>query len=283
VKIAIGIPNSIPDADPGVLRTWARRAEELGFSSLATIGRVAYPTYEELVLLATAAGATERIGLFTNVVLGPTREPVLLAKQAASLDRLSGGRLTLGVGVGARPDDFAPVGARFDDRGRRWDRALDLLHRAWRGEPVPGSSRPVCPPPHDGERVRLLVGGQSDAAVRRTVRWAAGWTSGAGGPDAAAAMYGRVRTAWSRAGRPGQPELRGLAYFVLGPDPEPGRRYLADYYGPRAEQIWPMVARDRAALRQTARRFADLGADELVIAPTIASLDQVELLADAVL
>ncbi len=70
---------------------WARRAEALGFSTLATIGRVAYPTYEELVALAAAASVTERIGLMPNVLLAPTRDPVLLAKEAASLDQLSGG------------------------------------------------------------------------------------------------------------------------------------------------------------------------------------------------
>src|SRR2546425_6794236 len=110
MKIAIGIPNSIPGADGRLLLEWARRAERLGFSSLATIGRIAYPSSEELVVLAAAAGVTERIGLFTNILLGPTRDPALLAKQAATLDQVSAGRLVLGVGVGGRPDDFETTG-----------------------------------------------------------------------------------------------------------------------------------------------------------------------------
>ena len=79
MKIGIGLPNSIPGTDGLTIIEWARRAEELGFSSLATIDRIAYPSYESLVVLAAAAGATERIGLLTNVLLGPTRNPVLLA------------------------------------------------------------------------------------------------------------------------------------------------------------------------------------------------------------
>src|SRR5256885_16651286 len=115
MKIGLGLPNAVPDVPEGRLFVrLARNAERLGFSSLATIGRIAYPNYEELVTLAAAAGATERIGLFTDILLGPARAPVLLAKQAASLDQLSGGRLTLGVAVGMREDDFPSTGHDFD-------------------------------------------------------------------------------------------------------------------------------------------------------------------------
>ncbi|MDP8955580.1 MAG: LLM class flavin-dependent oxidoreductase, partial [Actinomycetota bacterium] len=110
---------------------WARRAEERGFTALGTIGRVAYPTYDELVAYGAAAAVTERIELITNVILGPTRNPVLLAKEAASLDQISGGRFTLGLGVGTRPDDFQASGTSFNDRGRRLDHALGVMHRAW--------------------------------------------------------------------------------------------------------------------------------------------------------
>src|SRR5205807_5435396 len=133
------------------------------------------PSAEELVVLAAAAGATERIGLFTNVLLGPTREPALLAKQAATLDQLSGGRFLLGVGVGGRPDDFETTGTGLHDRGRRWDRALDLMHRDWRGEPVDGRPKPISPRPGNGDRVACMLGGGSDAAVRWTVGWGVGW------------------------------------------------------------------------------------------------------------
>lgn len=283
MRIGIGIPNSIPGVDGRLLLDWARRAEALGFTSLATIGRVAYPGYEELTVLSAAAAATERIGLFTDILLGPTRDPVLLAKAAASLDQLSEGRFLLGVAVGARSDDFEAVEKGFHDRGRRWNHALDLMHRAWRGEPVAGSRKPVTPRPFNGERVPMILGGTSDAAVKRTVEWGIGWSAGGGGPQLAAGVFEKVRQAWRDAGREGKPELRALQYFALGAESERGRDYLTDYYGPVAERIWAGVPRDPDSLRDVLRQFVEAETDELLFSPTIASLEQVELLAQAAL
>ena len=106
MDIGIGLPNTIPGTEGRTLIDWARRAEERGFSALATIDRIVYPNYDSLIALAAAAAVTERIRLLTNVLLGPTRNPVLLAKEAASVDQISSGRFILGVAVGARPDDF---------------------------------------------------------------------------------------------------------------------------------------------------------------------------------
>src|SRR5438128_1288435 len=126
MRIGIGLPNPIRGTPGSTLVEWARRAEARGFSGLATIDRIVYPSYESLIALAAAAAVTERIGLRTNVLLAPTRNPVLLAKEAASVDQLSGGRFVLGVGAGARPDDFEAVGQDFATRGKRWDRDLEL-------------------------------------------------------------------------------------------------------------------------------------------------------------
>src|SRR2546429_1750853 len=123
---------------------WARRAEERGFSTLSTIDRIVYPTYDSLTSLAVAAGATTRIGLFTDILLAPAYPPVWLAKATASLDAMSGGRLTLGLGVGGRPDDFAAMDRPFEPRGKLMDENLDLLHRAWVSEPGTGDQVPVC-------------------------------------------------------------------------------------------------------------------------------------------
>src|SRR5437764_762965 len=128
MDIGFGLPNSVRKPDGWNLVEMARRAEAAGFSALATIDRIAFPSHESLVTLAAAAAVTDRVGLFTNVLLGPTRNPVMLAKEAASVDQLSGGRLVLGLGVGSRKDDFEATGQRFEDRGRRFDDALDLMH-----------------------------------------------------------------------------------------------------------------------------------------------------------
>src|SRR5258708_39274398 len=103
MDVGIGLPNAVPDTDGSVLADWAQRAEEGGFSTLGTIGRLAFPSYDDLIALAAAAAVTERIRLTTSVLLGPLFTNVaLLAKQIASLDRLSHGRFVLGIGLGGR-------------------------------------------------------------------------------------------------------------------------------------------------------------------------------------
>jgi alkanesulfonate monooxygenase SsuD/methylene tetrahydromethanopterin reductase-like flavin-dependent oxidoreductase (luciferase family) len=284
MKVGLGLPNADLSMPSGhLLLELARRAEELGFSSLGTIGRVAYPSYEELVTLAAAAGATRRIGLFTDVLLGPTREPVLLAKQAATLDQVSGGRLTLGAGVGGRKDDFAVTGMRFEDRGRRWDRALEQMHAAWRGEAVPGSTRPVCPRPTNGHSVPMMFGGTSQQAVARVARYGIGYTLGGGTPDVLRQMIERVDAAWASAGRQGRPAYRALAYFALGDESHAeAEGNLRDYYGEYGDRVWSSVLKDAAAVAERVSGFAAAGCDELLMFAAAPRLEQVDRLAGLV-
>src|SRR5919112_816949 len=106
MDIGVGIPNSVRGATGPQLLDWARRAEAAGFSSLASIGRVAYPSYEELTVFAAAGAVTERIRFLSNILLAPARSTAELAKQAATVQELTGGRLTLGLATGGRGDDY---------------------------------------------------------------------------------------------------------------------------------------------------------------------------------
>jgi len=284
MDIGIGLPNTLAIGGPMVV-DWARRAEERGFTSLATIDRIVYPTYDSLTSLAVAAGATSRIGLLTDILLGPVYPSVWLAKATASLDAMSGGRFTLGLGVGGRPDDYAAMDRPMQRRGKLMDETLDLLHRAWAGEPVTGDDFPVGPAPANGNRVSVLIGGSSDAAVRRTVSHGEGWTSGGGGPDMAAPMVEKVRRAWTDAGREGEPRIAALAYFGFG-DADTSRASLRRYYGflgDWTETIVESAVRTPEAARDLVRRFADVGVTELELMPTVPSVDEVDRLADAVL
>src|SRR5690606_25483534 len=110
MDVGIGLPNSVEGVQGTDLVRWAVAAEQAGFSSLGTIGRIVYDNYEELVALAAAAGATSRIGLLPSVLIAPPRQAVLLAKQAATLQAVSGGRLRLGMGIGGRDDDWVALG-----------------------------------------------------------------------------------------------------------------------------------------------------------------------------
>src|SRR5436305_2409936 len=285
MDIGIGLPNSVREADGRNLVEFAKRADAAGFTTLATIDRIAFPSYESLVTLAAAAAVTERIKLMPNVLLGPTRNPVLLAKESASVDRLSGGRLVLGLGVGGRKDDLDAVGLSFEDRGKRWDHDLDLIHGVWAGELVNGIQNPVGPTPTNDARVPIMIGGNTDAAIRRAITSGIGWTAGGTTPDAVAPFAEQVRRAWKEAGRPGQPRIAALSYFSIGHE-EDAKRYITDHYaflGDFAGQMAEWIPKSAEAVRETVKAFEAIGIDELILDATVDDPDQVDELAEAVL
>jgi alkanesulfonate monooxygenase SsuD/methylene tetrahydromethanopterin reductase-like flavin-dependent oxidoreductase (luciferase family) len=134
MRIALGLPSRIIGISHELMLEWATRADRGPFSSLVVTDRVVSESLEPLAVLAIAAGATQRIRLMTSVVIGPTRETTLLARQTATIDLLSGGRLTLGVGIGVRENDYLATGFEFHRRGRRVDEQLPILRRLWAGE-----------------------------------------------------------------------------------------------------------------------------------------------------
>jgi alkanesulfonate monooxygenase SsuD/methylene tetrahydromethanopterin reductase-like flavin-dependent oxidoreductase (luciferase family) len=287
LKIGIGLPNPVPNTPGHIIVDWAKRAEAAGFSGLVTIDRIAYPSYDSLTTHAAAAGATERISLMTNILLAPIYTPVLLAKTAASIDQISSGRFTLGLAAGGRQDDYEVSGRDFRRRGRDFDDALEVMHKVWRGERLAENSNPASPTPTEDQRVPILFGGTTDKAIERVVTWGAGWTAGGGQPSQAGPFAERVRSAWSKAGRSGEPRLSALTYFSLGNDAEDlSRRYLLDYYGftgDFAARIADSAQRSVSDVREVAKMFEDAGFTEMYFDPTVASLDQVDRLADAVL
>lgn len=287
MRIGIGVPNAVPGTDGRLLVDWARRAEQRGFAFVSTIGRIAYPSHDSLTTLAAVAGATSRIGLLTNAVLGPTYPDAVLAKIAATVASLSGGRLTLGLGVGARESDYLAAERDFAGRGEAFDRQLEYLAQASRGAPVArgdfdGEHRPVGPP----AEFPILIGGHSQRAVRRTVRWGAGWTGAGGGPRRAEPMVRSILDAWRDAGRAGTPRLLGLAYFCADERcAAESDAYLREYYafaGEHAKTIADGAVRTPEQIRAVVDEFAAVGMNELTLTPTVARLDEVDRLADLV-
>src|SRR5690606_2463021 len=161
---------------------------------------------DTLATLAAAAGATSRIELVSNILLAPLHSPLMLAKSAASIDQLSGGRLTLGVAVGGRADDYAAAGRDFSRRGRDLDAALELMHQAGCGAGL-ASGGAGARPPGRGARVPMLIGGPGEAARGRAVTWGVGWGAGGGTREMAAAVMARIRAMWREAGREGEPRF----------------------------------------------------------------------------
>src|SRR6266567_1223165 len=147
MKIGIGLPSAIPGVQGSLILEWAKQAEQGPFSSLGVLDRVVYGNYEPLMALAAVAGVTTRLRLMTTVLIATLRNTGILAKQAASLDALSGGRLTLGLGVGGREDDFLAAPADFKNRGKRFDAQLEQLARIWSGQAVSDQVGVIGPAP----------------------------------------------------------------------------------------------------------------------------------------
>jgi len=285
MQIGIGIPNSVPGATGSGLLDWARRADKAGFSSLGSIGAVSYPTYEELTLFAAAGAVTERIRFFSNVLITPARSAAELAKQAATVDQLTNGRLTLGLGAGWREADFILNGRDFAGRGAAFDRILVDLHRSWNGEALDEAARPASPPTVQSP-IPLMIGGATKATIKRVVDHGIGWTAGGMPPDAVADFGQKVRDAWMAAGKEGEPRIAALVYFGLGDTEEQSRNNLLDYYKPMGDEVASMIAggalRSADAVKGAIAAYEAAGVDELILDPTVPDLDQVDLLADVV-
>ena len=278
MDVAIGLPNAVPGTTGQQLTEWARRAEARGFSSLGTIDRVAYPNYEVLIALAAAAAVTERIGLCTSVLLGPLRvNAAALAKQALSVHALSGGRLTLGIGLGGRDDDYEISGIETGHRGRDLDAMLARIKELWAGEEM-GPKIAGAP--------SLVVGGGVDASFARAAEFGDGWIAAGLPVDQFAGMREKAEAAWKAAGREGKPRLMGLAYYALGDNAEEdANAYLKHYYAWLGEgatdYIAGSAAKDPEAVQRTLAAFDEAGCGELIMFPSSADLAQVDLLADA--
>jgi alkanesulfonate monooxygenase SsuD/methylene tetrahydromethanopterin reductase-like flavin-dependent oxidoreductase (luciferase family) len=281
MDIGIGLPNAVRGVDRAGIVEFARRADAAGFSSLGTIDRLVYPNYESLITLAAAAAVTERIRLATDILIAPLRNTVMLAKQAATLDGISDGRLVLGLAVGGRADDYEVVGVDFHRRGRIFDQQLEELLGLWRG------AEGVGPAPMNGERPTLLIGGNADASIRRAAKYADGWTQGGGTPDAFSEGKARVEEAWAAEGRDGRPRTVALFYFALGEGgEEAAREDLLDYYawlGDYAQQIADSAATDPETLKGYLAAFESAGADEVICFAASDDPGQVDLLAEVAL
>jgi alkanesulfonate monooxygenase SsuD/methylene tetrahydromethanopterin reductase-like flavin-dependent oxidoreductase (luciferase family) len=279
MELGIGLPNTVKGASGAAVLEWARRADEGPFASVGVFDRLVYDSLDPLMTLAAVAGATQRVRLTTSVVIGPLRNPVVLAKEAATLDVLSGGRLTLGLALGARRDDYDAAGIDYAERGRKLDEQLRILRDTW-------EDGRIGPTPVQEGGPQLIVGGLDDAAFARASRYADGFIHNGGPPRIFARSVDKAHAAWLDAGRPGKPAIWGMAYFALGDDEaSAGRDYLLDYYaftGPFAERIADGLLTTPQGIIQHIRGYSEAGCDHLILFPISADVRQLERLAEVV-
>jgi alkanesulfonate monooxygenase SsuD/methylene tetrahydromethanopterin reductase-like flavin-dependent oxidoreductase (luciferase family) len=288
MKLGIGLPNTLaPDVDRRLMLDWARLADEAGFHLLGTIDKPNFDSWEPLATLAAVAGVTERSRLATSILVLPLRNEVMVAKQAAVIDRVSEGRLVLGVAQGGREDDYDLLGASFSGRSERIERQVARIREIWKDARESDHEHGVLgPAPLQEPGPPIWVGAGQPKAVERALRIGDGFIFGAAGSRAMAENAPKIREGFAANGKP-DATVAGLAYVALGDDP---RRALAEathhvlrYYG----QLWTepenlihhgppeKIAEEIAA-------YAD-ALDVLIVFPEIPRLDQVEQLAEHML
>ncbi|MPY34157.1 LLM class flavin-dependent oxidoreductase [Streptomyces adustus] len=224
MRIGVNVPNFGPGANPDNLARWAKTAEGLGYDLLMLSDHVAItsdvarqypaPFYEPVTTLAWLAGITSRIGLGTTVLITPYRHPLLVARMAANLQQLSGGRLTLGVGVGWAREEFEALGVPFERRGALTDEHLQTIRTAWENEADYGCGQ-----------IPIWIGGNSDAAIRRAVRLGSPWHPLRFTMPWFREALDRLKQSAADAGRP-MPELAPRIYLKVTKKPvdDPDRR-----------------------------------------------------------
>jgi alkanesulfonate monooxygenase SsuD/methylene tetrahydromethanopterin reductase-like flavin-dependent oxidoreductase (luciferase family) len=285
MKIGIGVPTTIEGVTGGLVLEWARRADAAGFSSLSFIDRVAHSNYEVMTTLGAVAAVTSTIRLLPAVILGTTRSTGLLAKQALTVDNLSNGRLSLGLGIGHRPADYDAVELGFHDRGRRFDEQLGTIKRLFRGEPFSASVGPIGPPPVQPGGPEILIGAFAPSALQRVGQYADGYI-GVRTPSHIATCFRHVLDGWMAAGRSGRPRLVALNAFALGPDAaargeQSVRAYYA-YWPERVDFIAQSTLTTPESIRAFVRTCEEIGVEEVLMNPTIADLDQIDRLREVV-
>lgn len=289
MKIGVGLPFKMPTESWGYISELARRADAGPYSSFAALDRLAYDNYEAMAELAAVAAITQRLRLVTTILLAPLRNAGVLAKQAATVDAISNGRLSLGLAVGGREDDAVVAPANFRDRGRRFEEQLTMMRRIWAGEILEGAQRPVGPAPVQPGGPEILIGGTHPKAIDRVGKFANGYVMGGRALEAewAKGVMTQVEESWAVHNREGKPRVVVTLPCALGPGAEDAvDGALADYYGgagtPGAARQGRAQPTSPEIIRNAVRMHEDLGSDEIIFRPVTPDLEQLDRLTDAI-
>ncbi len=290
MDLALTLPSFVAGTDRATTLEWCRRIDDGPFSSIAVGERTAFHSHEMVSTLAFAAAATERVRIIATIAVLPTHDTVRIAKQAATIDVLSDGRFTLGLGVGGREQDYDALSTPFRRRFERLDEQVDQMKRIWLGEEVIDGVPPIGPAPVQEGGPPLWTASMGPKSLARSAEWADGLAGFSLGPDAdeVASTFSAVRAAWSDAGRETKPFLTTSSWFALGPDaPQRLHTYAAEYlstFGPKAAAAMadlcilsnPGVLKDRMAALEEA------GCQEFILVPTTNDPSEIDRLLDAI-
>lgn len=267
MKLAVEFASVVYREGPEAVRRLARGIEEIGYDQLdlfdhvvmghATESRPAgpyaanIPILEALTTLSFVAACTERIGLGTEVLVLPQRDPVLVAKQVGTLDTLSGGRVRLGVGVGWQESEYEALGHDFHTRGARMNEAIVLLREAWQEDPLTFESEHykldamgMEPKPPQGGALPIWIGGHAPASLRRAGRLGDGWLAVRVEDETDGKRA--IETVRRHAEEAGRDADRLGFQSQIAPPPRPGEAGDRDFYG-NLDQMTARVATLKSA------------------------------------
>lgn len=285
------MPVMEPDVDAALLHTWAQAIDQGPFSSLCWGERIAFTNPDSLTLLGAMSAWTDRVRLVTTVIVPQLHDPVMLAKGLATGDMLSGGRLTVGIGVGGRHEDYNAVGADPKTQTMRgMAERVGVMKRVWAGEKITESVLPVGPGPVQAGGPPLHVGTIGPKTVRSAAAWADGMAGTTLDLDVAKQneLFDVARTSWAEAGKPA-PHLATSFWFAFGPSDEARnqvhrhlRRYMNWIPAEYVDAMAPMTgwAGSEDELAAVLKRFADIGTDEVHLIPTSSDIGQLRRAAD---
>ena len=287
------MPVMEPDLDAEVLRDWARAIDEGPFASLCWGERMAFDNPETLTLMGALGAWTDRVRLVTTVIVPQLHDPVMLAKALATGDMLCDGRLTIGLGVGGRVEDYVAVGADPSTQTiRGMAEQVAVMKRVWAGEKITDSVLPVGPAPVQQGGPPLLVGTIGPKTLSRAAAWADGLAGTTLDLDVVKQneLFDVARAAWAEAGKP-KPHLATSFWFALGPVEQARqqvhshlRRYMNWIPVEYVDAMAPTTgfAGNEDDLIAVMRTFEAVGTDEIQLIPTSSDLGQLRRAAELV-
>jgi alkanesulfonate monooxygenase SsuD/methylene tetrahydromethanopterin reductase-like flavin-dependent oxidoreductase (luciferase family) len=288
MRVGVWMPNAMPfGLERSFFLDWVRLADDAGFDTLSTVDRPNYDMWDPLASLAAAAAVTEQIRLATTTLPLPNRNEVLVAKQAAVIDRLSGGRLTLGVSLGSRPDDYQVFGATLEHRVTRFREQIARIRQVWAEARHSDREHGVLgPPPIQDPGPPIWIGAFSERGRQRAVEVANGFIfGGAARPSMIGPAVASMRPQVADRGKPDF-SFNALAFIAIG-----GEHEFAEAVA-HHERYYPVlpVPVEQAIhhgpigkIKDVVAEYAACGLDLLVLMPEVRSLRQLELLSDHVL
>lgn len=289
MTVGVALPQMATGLDRDRLLAWCRGIDEGPFSSVSAGERITFHNLDGFTLCSAAAALTSRVRVLVNVVVLPWHAPAMVAKELASLDVVSGGRVEVAVGVGGRQQDYAALGSPFAGRHGRLDAAVGELRRLWNGGAAADGER-VGPEPVQSGGPPILASAMGPKSLARSAQWASG-VSGftlLGDSAESGQLFRQTEAAWKQAGRVDTPRLVTGSFVALGDD---SHRTLHDFAETYLRVFSPDLAASLAAAMplHDASRLVDLldaveaeGADEFIVVPATSDPRMLDLLADAV-